>query len=168
LKKVYIGLGSNLGDRLKNLRTALERISSLPKTKLLGTSSTYETPPWGHENQPEFLNLVCVVETSLAPLALLTKLKGIEKGMGRTRSFRYAPRPIDLDILLWGEEVITSSELTVPHPQLHLREFVLRPLTELDPDLIHPTLKRRVGELLEMLEGSRCAPPKSVSEGSHE
>jgi len=168
LKKVFIGLGSNLGDRLSNLRTALEEMSSLPGTRLLETSSTYETLPWGYENQPKFLNLVCVVKTSLTPLQLLAELKRIEEGMGRTRSFRYAPRPIDLDILLWGAEVIASAELTVPHPQLHLRDFVLRPLTELNPDLIHPTLKRRVGQLLEMLEGSKCAPPKSVKQESHQ
>lgn len=168
MKEVYIGLGSNLGDRLKNLRAALEEISSLPMTKLLKTSSTHETAPWGYVNQPKFLNLVCLVQTSLTPAELLTELKRIEKDMGRKRSFRYAPRLIDLDILLWGSKVIKTAELTVPHPELHLREFVLRPLTELDQNLIHPVLKKEVGELLEILEQSKCARPKSANGESHQ
>lgn len=167
MKKVYIGLGSNLGNKLENLKLALEQISSLPKTRFLRQSSVYETLPWGYENQPKFLNLVCVVETSLTPHKLLEELKRIEKELGRRPSFRYGPRPIDLDILIWESKVIKTSELTVPHPKLHLREFVLQPLSELDPNLVHPILKKRVGELLEILHRSKSSPPRSVNSEFH-
>lgn len=102
----------------------------------------------------------------MTPLKLLKELKHIEKDMGRKPSFRYAPRPIDLDILLWESEVIKTRELTVPHPKLHLREFVLRPLSELNRNLIHPILKKNVGELLDIFEQSKSAQSRSANPGS--
>ncbi|KPJ51306.1 hypothetical protein AMJ40_00435 [candidate division TA06 bacterium DG_26] len=112
----------------------------------------YETAPWGYKKQPKFLNMVCVVETLFSPEQLLKELKRIERSMGRKPGFRHGPRLIDLDILIWGRRVITTPDLTIPHPSLHLREFVLRPLSELDRELFHPVIKKTVGELLEILE----------------
>ena len=145
-ERVYLGIGSNLGDRLGNLFQAQAALA--PQVRLLRTSSIYETPPWGYNDQPAFLNQVLEVETDLDPQALLTRLKAIEAQLGRVENFRYGPRLIDLDILFYGEQVYTSETLNIPHPMLAERAFVLVPLVELAPEFIHPQLKRSIAVLL--------------------
>ena len=146
---VYLGLGGNLGDRRTNLRAALAALS--PDARLQAVSSLYETEPVGYREQPEFLNAVARVETALAPRALLERLKGIERGLGRRDRFRNAPRPVDLDILFYDDLTLDKSDLVIPHPRLDERAFTLVPLVELAPALHHPWLGRSVGELLDAL-----------------
>jgi len=146
---VYIGVGSNLGDRYENLERALELLSA--KALLQQVSSVYETEPVGYSQQPPYLNLVCRVDTELSPQQLLGKLKEIEHEMGRKASFRNAPRVIDLDILLYDEIVVDSDELTIPHPGLTERAFVLVPLDEIAPELVHPAKKKTISQLLSAL-----------------
>ena len=136
--KAYIGLGSNLGERESMIRQALEAISLLPETDLTRASSLYDTEPVGDVDQPNFLNAVAEVETDLAPMQLLWNLQLIEKRLGRERTRRWGPRVIDLDLLLYGDEVIEEETLRVPHPELTRRAFVLVPLVELEPLLVHP------------------------------
>jgi len=145
-ERVYLGTGSNLGDRLGNLFQAQAALA--PQIRLLRASSVYETPPWGYNDQPAFLNQVLEVETELAPQALLTRLKAIEAELGRVENFRYGPRSIDIDILFYGGQVFESETLSIPHPMLAERAFVLAPLAELVPELIHPQLKRSAADLL--------------------
>mgnify|MGYP005833218043 FL=1 len=146
LKRVFLALGSNLGDRLQNLRQA---IFSLPPSVLpLRASLVYETPPWGIEDQPRFLNMVIETATTLQPLELLHYLKSQEKQMGRREGVRYGPRLIDMDILFYEEEVFSEEQLQIPHPRLHERAFVLLPLHDLIPDFLHPLLKKSITVLL--------------------
>jgi len=147
LKIVYIGLGSNLGDREANLRTAREQIAA-PDLRVLRESSIYETAPRDIEDQPWFLNQVIECETDLFPRQLLARLKKIERAMGRKHRIAKGPREIDLDILLYGDAVVKSPELEVPHPRLSERRFVLEPLAELAPDKKHPGTRRTVREML--------------------
>lgn len=129
--KAVIGLGTNIGDRVLNLKEALTAIELLPGTKVLRTSSVYETKPYGFSEQPDFLNMAAEVETQLSPNALLGACLGIEAGMGRVRAFKNGPRIIDLDLLLTENFSSQSAELTVPHPEICNRSFVLVPLMEL-------------------------------------
>ena len=146
LQRVFIGLGSNLGDRLEYLKQAIENLP--PEVTPLRCSRVYQTPPWGYTNQPAFLNQVVEAQTALDPEALLTKLKAIENNLGRVENFRYGPRCIDLDILFYDEIIHQSKNLTIPHPSIPERAFVLVPLFELAPNLIHPVLKIKVSDLL--------------------
>jgi len=143
---VYIALGTNLGERLANLRKAIE--SMPPKITVLAESHVYETPPWGFEDQPAFLNLVVKAETELEPEPLLKYLKQLEVELGREQNFRWGPRLIDLDILFYDDLVLDSPPLAIPHPRLHERAFVLVPLADVAPDLIHPVFQRSVSDLL--------------------
>jgi 2-amino-4-hydroxy-6-hydroxymethyldihydropteridine diphosphokinase len=143
---VYIAFGTNLGDRLANLRAAIE--SMPPEIHVLAESNVYETPPWGYENQPAFLNMVLKAETDLEPALLLNHLKLLEVELGREQSFHWGPRLIDLDILFYDDLVLDSPPLVIPHPRLHERAFVLVPLADVAPDLIHPVLDLPVHELL--------------------
>ena len=134
----YIGLGSNLGDRATNLQTALSELGNLPTISMARVSSLYETEPVGVTDQPEFLNAVAQIETSLSAMALLDVLLNLENKIGRVRTFRWGPRVIDLDLLLYGNQQIRLPTLTVPHPRLFERAFVLVPLAEIAPELVLP------------------------------
>jgi 2-amino-4-hydroxy-6-hydroxymethyldihydropteridine diphosphokinase len=136
--RVFIGLGSNLGDREATIRAALEAIADLPQTDLIRVSSLYDTEPVGDVEQPNFLNAAAILDTELDPRQLLWNLMLIEKRLGRVRTQRWGPRTIDLDLLLYGDESIDDPDLRVPHPEIIRRSFVLVPLVELEPRLIHP------------------------------
>lgn len=136
--KAYIGLGSNLGDREGQIRAALEAIADLPDTDLVRVSSLYDTEPAGEVDQPNFLNAAALLDTELEPRQLLWNLLLIEKRLGRVRTQPWGPRTIDLDLLLYGDEIVEEDDLRVPHPEIIRRSFVLVPLVELDPRLVHP------------------------------
>jgi 2-amino-4-hydroxy-6-hydroxymethyldihydropteridine diphosphokinase len=154
---VYLGLGANLGDRERNLDAALKRIAGFVNISKL--SSIYETEPWGVSEQPWFLNRVCEGTTSLSPVDLLRRVKKIETEMGRAEGIRFGPRPIDIDILIYDHLVALSPALTIPHPRLHERAFVLVPLAEIAPDLVHPRLHVTVRELLSRLDAAQAVKP---------
>ncbi|MHB8105380.1 MAG: 2-amino-4-hydroxy-6-hydroxymethyldihydropteridine diphosphokinase [Dehalococcoidales bacterium] len=141
---VYLSLGSNLGNRQANLDQALKLISE--RMRLGKISSIYDTEPVGLVNQPRFLNLACEVFTRIAPEGLLALLKGIEQKMGRY-SRTGEPRIIDIDIVLFGDQIIKTPNLVIPHPRMHERAFVLIPLAEIAPDFVHPVLKKTIKEL---------------------
>lgn len=136
--KAYVGVGSNLGERESLIRQALDSMATLPQTTVVRASSLYDTEPVGEVMQPDFLNAVVLLETDLAPRQLLWNLMLIEKRLGRVRTQKWGPRTIDLDLLLYGDELIDEADLRVPHPEMTRRAFVLVPLTELDPMLVHP------------------------------
>lgn len=149
--KVYIGLGSNLGDKAENIRRARQAIASSNGIRLLRSSSLYLTAPWGRTDQDDFINQVIEVETELAPLKLLQRLQEIEIKLGRQRREVWGPRIIDLDVLLYGREIITLEELQVPHPYMMQRLFVLVPLAEIAPELQFPD-GSTVREVLDSIE----------------
>ena len=158
MPRVFIGLGSNMGDRLRNISRATAAIARLHDTRLVQMAPIVETAPVGGVPQDLFLNSVLEIETSLEPFALLDQLKRIEQDLGRDPSAqRWGPRPIDLDILFYGDEVVVDDRLLIPHARLHERWFVLQPLSQLDPSLVHPTLHKLIRELL-----SEIPHPESV------
>jgi 2-amino-4-hydroxy-6-hydroxymethyldihydropteridine diphosphokinase len=152
---VYIGIGANLGDRNACIQSALDAISA-PGVSLLRVSSLYETEPVGYLDQGLFLNAAAELSVSLEPRQLLDHLRAIEHALGRQRTIPNGPRTIDLDILLWSDLVLATPELTIPHPRMHERLFVLDPLAELAPSLLHPTLALTVSQLRDRL---RAGPP---------
>ena len=149
---VFLALGANLGDRRANLAQAVRSIRAA--ATLVQAASLYETKPVGYLDQPDFLNSACQVSTSLPPLGLLHFLKQIEQQIGRQSSFRNAPRPIDIDILLYGSLVLESDQLVIPHPRMSDRAFVLAPLAEIAPQLVHPVLHLTIAELLQRADTS--------------
>jgi len=148
----YLGLGSNLEDRQYNLEQALAFLAQ--RLRIEKVSSIYDTEPVGNTQQPRFLNLVCQVSTTLSPTALIALAKGIEAKLGRGGGSGM-PRPIDIDILFYGEQVIKTPELVIPHPRLTERAFVLVPLVEIAPELVHPANGKTARELLMALKGIR-------------
>ena len=142
---VYLALGSNLGDRLANLKQAIDSLT--PQMEVRAKSSVYETPPWGYEDQPKFLNQVVKAKTYLDPEPLLKHLKRLEVALGRQASFPNGPRLIDMDILFYDELIVNTPSLVIPHPHLHERGFVLLPLMDISPDLVHPLSRKRVREM---------------------
>lgn len=149
---VYLGLGSNLGDRRRAIESALDAVDALPNTDIVATSALYETKARFVEDQPDFLNACTHLETSLAARRLLDELLAIEEKMGRIRTTDKGPRTIDLDILLYGDRIIDRPGLTIPHPDLHNRRFVLEPLVEIAADVIHPRLRCPICSLLDELD----------------
>ncbi|HTL99999.1 MAG TPA: 2-amino-4-hydroxy-6-hydroxymethyldihydropteridine diphosphokinase [Candidatus Omnitrophota bacterium] len=151
MRRVYVGIGSNLGDREFLIRKAVESLRQLPQTNVSGVSSLYDTEPVGETEQPPFLNAVAWIETELLPRELLWQMLLIEKRMGRVRSKRWGPRSIDLDLLFYDDELIDEPDLQVPHPEAHRRAFVLYPLLELDPNFRHPVTGETVRRMIQKL-----------------
>lgn len=150
----YIGLGANLGDRRDSIERALDAVDALPETELVAASNLYETPARFVEDQPDFINACAHIETGLEPDELLDSLLAIERAMGRVRDVDdvdKGPRVIDLDILFYGDAVVRRQGLTIPHPDLHNRRFVLEPLVEIAGDFVHPGMGESVEDLLEGL-----------------
>lgn len=146
--RVFIGLGSNLGEREAMLRGAAAALAEIPGVRLVASSSLYETEPWGLREQPLFLNLVIEVATTLSPPMLFARLREIEERLGRERGRRWGPRSIDLDLLLWENVVLAEGDLILPHSALGARRFVLVPLAELDPEVREPLRGRTAREML--------------------
>src|SRR5262245_21219717 len=150
----YVGLGANIGEPRAQIDAAWGAIGRLPQTRAIARSGLYRTAPLGYENQPDFLNCVGKLDTTLEPHALLSNLQKIERDLGRVRAFRDAPRTIDLDLLLYGDEIVATHDLVVPHPRMHERAFVLRPLLELDPGSVIPN-RGCAADLLRACAGQR-------------
>ena len=153
---VYLALGSNVGNRAANLKAAIAALP--PQMEVKAKSRVYETPPWGYANQEKFLNQVLKVQTYLKPEQLLKHLKRLEVALGREASFQNGPRLIDIDILFYDDLVFESPTVTIPHPRLHERGFVLMPLMDLAPDLVHPLKKQIIRELIAFCDVSGIVP----------
>ncbi len=162
LHTAFIGLGSNLSEPLSQVAHAIVALNGLPLTRVVKCSSMYGSAPVGYLDQPDFINAVVQVETELTPRALLEALLALELECGRTREFLNAPRTLDLDVLMYGDLIHHEQGLTLPHPQMHLRAFVLQPLLEIAPDCVIPGVGRAdeasqqcVGQSLERLDASK-------------
>ena len=148
----YIALGSNLGDRNAHIAAAIDQLGDHDNIAVLKTSSIYETQPvGGPPQQPDYLNAVVAVQTTLGALDLFECLRQIEENLHRQRSLRWGPRTIDLDLLLYDQDIIDKPDLAVPHPRMHQRRFVMEPLTQIAPHVLHPILKRTAGRILQEL-----------------
>ena len=150
----YVGMGANVGEPRAQLLAAWDALGRLPQTQALARSSLYRSAPIGYDEQPDYVNCVAKLDTDLDPHALLSHLQGIERDQGRARSFKNAPRTIDLDLLLYGSIALSTPDLVVPHPRMHERAFVLEPLTELDPGVTIPG-RGSAAELLRACAGQR-------------
>ena len=158
MSRVFIGVGSNEGDRLANISKAMRTLAEGPGVRLVQMAPILETEPIGGPPQGPYLNTVVELETSVEPQALLSALQAIERQLGRAPARqRWAPRPIDLDLLLYGDRVVEEPTLTIPHPRMHERRFVLEPLVQLAPDTVHPLLHQTAAELLARLPANSLA-----------
>lgn len=144
---ILLGLGSNLGARTANLQAGLKALEDLDNTSVKAVSHCYETEPWGDTDQPLFLNIVAEIETALEPLELLNAIQSIETSLGRKPSSHWGPRTLDIDIILWNDLIVSSSELTIPHAEFRNRAFVLEPMAEIAGGVIDPVSKVSVAEL---------------------
>ena len=164
----YIGLGANLDDPAAQVERAMDELARLPQSRWLGGSSLYASAPVGYAEQPDFINAVAALETRLSPRALLEAMLGIEQHHGRNRTFRNAPRTLDLDLLLYGAAHFHEENLTLPHPRMHERAFVLLPLLELAPELVIPGHDRAEPLLARCSDQSvrRYQPPLKVATGA--
>ncbi|MCU0805524.1 MAG: 2-amino-4-hydroxy-6-hydroxymethyldihydropteridine diphosphokinase [Burkholderiales bacterium] len=156
MARAFVGLGANLGDPAEQIARAIEAVGGLPRSRVVSASSLYRTAPIGYAAQPDFVNAVVEIETALEPVDLLRSLQDIESGSGRTRSFRNAPRTLDLDLLLYDDRTIDAPALQVPHPRMHERAFVLAPLVEIAPDIEIPG-RGAASSLLARLTNQRIA-----------
>jgi 2-amino-4-hydroxy-6-hydroxymethyldihydropteridine diphosphokinase len=161
--EVYLSLGSNLGDRRANLKKALRLLGEC--LEIARVSSVYDTEPVGVGEQPRFLNLMCCINTNIGPMQLLSFVKGIESSMGRDLSLRNSPRIIDIDIILYGDTIMESPDLTIPHPRMRERAFVLVPFAEIAPEVVHPVSGERIDELSPRVEGRDGVVKKRRLEG---
>lgn len=157
----YLGLSTNLGDKELNFYVAKQKIQL--KCEILLESKIYETEAWGLEDQPDFLNQCIQINTDLQPEQLLQFLQNIEQEMGRVKTEKYGPRIIDLDILLYENDIVETDDLTIPHPQMSVRNFVLMPLAEIAGDIVHPILNQSISQLLQICPDDKQAQPKSSS-----
>lgn len=153
MSRVFLSIGSNLGDRLSNIQQAVATLSMSDKIKIVKTSSFYETEPWGNKNQEWFINAALAIDTDYSPDELLKYCQNIEVQLGRIRkeNEKWSQRAIDIDILMYDDLVISSKNLIVPHPFMHLRAFVLVPMLEVKSDLVHPVFKKTISELYDEL-----------------
>jgi len=149
--KAFIGVGSNIGEKIENCIKAISFLNRIEGCSVIKRSSFYKTEPIGYKDQDWFVNCAVMIETELSPYELLKKLKEIELLMGREKGIKWGPRIIDLDILMYEDIVIDEDELTIPHPLMHKRRFVLVPMNEIAPDIEHPVLKKSIKELLRRL-----------------
>jgi 2-amino-4-hydroxy-6-hydroxymethyldihydropteridine diphosphokinase len=156
--RAYLGLGANLGDRAANLRAAVQRLEAGGELAVAARSRLWETEPQGVRDQPWFLNAAVAVRTRLSPRRLLERCLAVEASLGRERSTRWGPRPVDVDILLYGDAVLAEPDLVIPHPRLHQRAFALAPLCDLDPDLAVPGR----GSVRELLAAALAVPGQAV------
>ena len=154
--KSFVGLGANIGEPAVQVRRAIDALGKLPRTRLVRASSLYRSAPVGYKDQPDFVNAVAEIETELGPEALLEELLEIEARFGRTRTFPNAPRILDLDLLLYGEQIVAEPGLAVPHPRMHERAFVLAPLAEIAPQAALPG-RGTAAMLLAACEGQAVA-----------
>lgn len=165
METVYIGIGSNLGDRLANLGEAIRRMGDVKRIKVVGVSGFYETEPEGGPTQPRYMNGVARIETDIEPEELLVELKNIERAMGRKPvPERNLPREIDLDVLLYGRRVVDTAGLKIPHPKMHERAFVLKGLCEISPEVRHPVTGMTAEEIFEVLDKSGLCPKRDRSQ----
>ena len=151
----YISIGSNQGDKYKNCILAVENICSSEKNRMLKQSSLYLTEPWGYRDQDDFINLVIKIQTSFSPLDLLLFLQGVERKLKKKKNGKWGPRTIDLDILLYNNQTLETTQLTIPHALLHRRGFVLHPLNEIAPHLLHPVFNQTVSQILDRLSDDK-------------
>ena len=163
-KIAYIGIGSNLGDRKKNIDNALKMLTQTDGIQPLRTSDIIETNPLAGVEQPRYLNTVAELTTALSAQNFHKKISGIETALGRTRNVKWSPRTIDLDLLFFGDEIIKETNLVVPHPQMHLRTFVLSGLCQLNPALVHPVMKVDVSTLANRLNNTDFIPDSEVGQ----